>query len=177
MWLLPDRTALNASRSLFCIVFCLGSGLLFGCGYSFGPSPSSHQVLDENSRVIAFGKVHNPTLHYEFEHLLRAAVRDDTTGRHGLRWTSKARAHSIMTIHILHYFTHAAVQNRAEETMKFSAELALRVEVHRKSDTIRLWDSGDITVQQTYQVGEQEPIEALISKASERLSDRLGNAF
>ncbi len=143
------------------LAYLLLALVLGGCGYRFtgqapadGEDPSSR--LAPEYRQMALVRVENPTTEAWLEPRLRSLLRDEFNRRRLVTWTDKSKATSLLTITIKKYTRSTAVSGEADQSVKLSAGIVVVFRVTRATDGSVIWDSGEITQDESYYPGDAD---------------------
>lgn len=135
-------------------------------------------MLDEKFRELAIDEVRNPSLETTLEPRLRAMTRDELTRRGGVRWVDAGRAKSLLRYNIKRFLLTSQVKGVQDVTLKYKAEIELSARILNKEDGRVLWDSGSITVTESYYAGGEDEAENLVLElAVRRVADLLGEGY
>jgi len=152
-------------RLAVAIAACLG---LWGCGYHFtgtGSSDGTEQAsrLAPDQRNMALVRVDNPTTESWIEPRLRSLIRDEFNRRHLVTWTDKAKATSLLTIIIKKYTRSTALSGESDQTVKLNAGITVTFRITRATDGGIIWDSGEVTQNESYYPGDSEGADSRVT--------------
>lgn len=152
------------------------AALLAGCGYNFVSKGSIS--LPEGVRNLTLSEVDNPTMQTWIPAEFAAHFRDELTDRGQVRWTSPGRADADVALSIDRYYVSSDLTDDKDRTVKFAANITVSALIRRKSDRKVLFDSGPVSVIETYYTkNRRAAAEQALSLAARRLADRLGGGY
>ncbi len=156
---------------LLCIVFAVSA-----CGYH--NSASEPNRVGEQYREIAINKVENPTLERWLEPKMRSMLRDEITRRGQLTWTDKSKAEALINIRIIELSDGSRILGNKDTTLKYDMTLKVQMKVTSAADGTLLWNSGPVSVTESYYTDQEDETRQLITKLMvRRLVDKMNQAY
>ncbi len=156
---------------LLCVVFAVSA-----CGYH--NSATEPNRVGEQFREVAIAKVENPTLERWLEPKIRSMLRDEITRRGQLVWTDKSKAEALINIRILGLSDGSRILGDQDVTLKYDMTLKVQMKIISASDGSLIWNSGPMSVTESYYTGEEDATQQLVTKLMvRRLVDRMNQAY
>lgn len=155
---------------------------LSGCGYGFtGGTVAQTEAdtrLDPAFQQMAIARIENPTVEPWLEPRLRGLIRDEFTRRRLVTWVDRAKATSLLVVHIKQYTRSTQVSGQADQSLKLSTVITFSVRVHRASDNMLLWDSGEQSQGETFFPGDSDGADQRVTDmAIRRIADLLTQGY
>lgn len=156
---------------LLCVVFAVTA-----CGYH--NSATEPNRLGERFKEVAIAKVENPTLERWLEPKLRSLLRDEITRRGQLVWTDKSKADALFNIKIISLSSGSSILGNDDITLKYDKTLKVQMRVTNAADGKLLWNSGTVSVTESYFTNEESATEELVVELLvRRLVDKMNQAY
>ncbi|MBG0777137.1 MAG: LptE family protein [Desulfovibrionaceae bacterium] len=135
-------------------------------------------MLPERFKTLAIKRVDNPTMETWIEDELRAAVRDEITRRRFASWAHAEDADALLFLEIESYTVPGTVRNYLDTSLKYAIEMVFRARVDARETHEHVWDSGTITVYETFHPGEESAARLrVMERAARVLADAMGQAY
>ncbi|WP_027723157.1 LPS assembly lipoprotein LptE [Maridesulfovibrio zosterae] len=156
---------------LFSIIFAVNA-----CGYH--NSATEPNRLGEMFRDVAISKVENPTLERWLEPKIRSLLHDEIIRRGQLVWVDKSKADALFNIKIINLTDGSRILGDKDKTLKYDMTLKLQMRVTSAADGKLLWNSGPVSVTESYYTGQEEATQQLIVELLvRRLVDKMNQAY
>ncbi|WP_462324066.1 LPS assembly lipoprotein LptE [Desulfoplanes sp.] len=135
--------------------------------------------LPKGQTLLCITKFVNPSTQAWLEPSLRAELRDEFTRRGQVRWVSRNKAETLVTIRVIRYSSSSTLKGADDETVTSAIQLDLAVDMYNAADRSVIWTSGTVRASQSFkgESNKQKAREDAVSLATERIADRLGQAF
>ena len=156
---------------LLCIVFAVSA-----CGYHNSASEPSR--VGKQYREIAINKVENPTLERWLEPKIRSLLRDEITRRGQMTWTGKSKAEALINIRIIELSDGSRILGNKDTTLKYDMTLKVQMKITSAADGALIWNSGPVSVTESYYTGQEDETRQLVTKLMvRRLVDKMNQAY
>lgn len=173
---------MRAARLVVLCALLLALLSMAGCGYKFTGSSISDEesvnVLPPQYRDLAIQRVENPTVEPWLEPRLRSLIRDEFTRRRLANWVERSKAAAYVTVQIKQYTRSTALAGQQDQSVKLSAGIVWSVRVRRAGDNLVLWDSGEMTQNESFYPGDADGADMrLTDLAVRRVADLMTEGY
>lgn len=167
-------TVMNHIKSLVLLLSVIFA--VSACGYH--NSATEPNRLGDKFKEVAIAKVENPTLERWLEPKIRSLLHDEITRRGQLVWVDKSKAEALFNIRIISLSSGSSILGESDETLKYDKTLKVQMRVIDAADGHMIWNSGPVSVTESYFTGEEtETEELVVTLLVRRLVDKMNQAY
>ena len=167
----------QTSPGLLGLLFVLMLSLLgSSCGYKLASEEPS--VLGKGNSTLKIKRINNPTLYVWLSHQMRTIVHDEVQFRQLGKWVDSGKADYELEVNILQFGVQDCGYSREGESVMFSANMQMEINVYDGSSNQLKWQSGVVSLSRVYDTdNSREASQELATELIRRCLDRMRFVF